>query len=183
LAAFPAFLRSPGINALLGQIGELDAERVALLQQQRRDDDPRVAGIRAGVASLEAQLEPLARTYGEAIAQQRDALDAEIALVNDRLARLPNQVEEAFQFAREVERLSRTSLALSAQRVELRLGTIGEGGEARVVDIAYPQWKRSFPSKPLTLVAGAFAGLALGVALALGGVGLPRRQADVARAP
>jgi uncharacterized protein involved in exopolysaccharide biosynthesis len=176
LAAYPAFLRSPAINELLGRIGALEAERVALLQQQRRDDDPRVAGIRAAVASLEAELEPLARTYAEAIAQQRLSLDAEIGSVNDRLARLPGQVEEGFHFSSEVERLSRASLALNAQRVELRLATIGEGGEARAVDVARPQWRRSFPSRPLTLIASGFAGLALGAVLVLAGVrGTPSR--------
>ena len=167
LAAYPAFLRSPAINELLGKIGTLEAERVALLAQQRREDDPKVAAARASITSLESELEPLARTYGEAIGQQRAALDAEIASLSARLAQLPDQVEAAFQFGSEVERLSRTSLALNAQRVELRLATIGEGGEARVVDVAHPQWKRTFPSTILTLILGVAAGLALGFALAL----------------
>jgi tyrosine-protein kinase Etk/Wzc len=167
LAAYPAFLRSPAINELLGRIGGLEAERASLLARQRRDDDPAVAAARAGLTQLERELEPLARTYGDAIAQQRAALDAEIADVSAQLAKLPGQVESAFQHEQVVERLARTSLALNAQRVELRLATIGEGGEARVVDVARPQWKRSFPSRPLTLVLGAIAGLAIGLAVAV----------------
>jgi tyrosine-protein kinase Etk/Wzc len=167
LAAYPAFLRSPAINELLGRIGALEADRASLLERQRREDDPAVAAVRASIAKLESELEPLARTYVDAIGQQRVALDSEIALVNSRLAQLPGQVESAYQYAREVERLSRTSLALNAQRVELRLATIGEGGEARAVDVAQVQWKRSYPSKMLTLLMGLVAGLALGVALAL----------------
>ena len=167
LAAYPEFLRSLAINELLGRIVALEAEHVALLQQMRREDDPKVAAVRVSIASLESQLEPLARTYGEAIAEQRATLDTEIASLSARLAQLPQQVEVAFQLVSEVERLSRTSLALNAQRVELRLATIGEGGEARTVDVAYARWKRSFPSTILTLIVGTAAGFALGFALSL----------------
>lgn len=179
LAAYPAFLRSPAISELLGRIGELEAERVALLKQQRREDDPRVAGIRASVASLEAELEPLARTYAASIARQRGALDQEVARVTARLDQLPDQVEEAFKYSTEVERLAKTSLALNAQRVDLRLATVGEGGEARVVDVAHAQWRRTFPSRPITLLAAGLAGLAIGAALVLGGAGV-RRDSGIA---
>lgn len=174
LGAYPQFLRSPAISELLSRIGELDAERAGLLQQQRREGDPRVAGIRASVASLEAELEPLVRTYTDAVTEQRATLDKEIASVAARLDQLPDQVERSFRFSADVERLSRTSLALNAQRVELQLATVGEGGEARAVDVARPQWRRSFPRPAITLLAAGIAGLALGAALVLGGVGARR---------
>ncbi|HVZ47791.1 MAG TPA: hypothetical protein VG916_03335, partial [Gemmatimonadaceae bacterium] len=174
IGAYPAFLRSPAISELMGRIGDLDVERAGLLKQQRRQDDPRVAGVRAGVDSLEALLEPMARTYAASVTDQRATLDQEIASVTARLDQLPDQVEDAFKYSSEVERLSRTSLALNAQRVELRLATVGEGGEARAIDIARPQWKRSFPLPSITLLAAGLAGLLAGTALVLGGVGARR---------
>lgn len=178
LGAYPAFLRSPAIAEMLGRVGALDAEREALLKQQRRDDDPRVAGLRASVASLEAELEPLAQTYSASITDQRAALDKEVALVTARLDQLPDQVEEAFKHSADVERLAKTSLALNAQRVELRLATVGEGGDARAIDVAQPQWRRSFPRRSITLLAAGFAGLAIGAALVLGGVGARTSAGD-----
>jgi uncharacterized protein involved in exopolysaccharide biosynthesis len=176
LAAYPAFLRSPAINELLGKIGGLEAQRVALLEKQHTDNDPEVVAIRASVANLEGQLEPLARTYYEAIANQRATVDAEIARMSERLAQMPVQVEAAFQHARDVERLAKTSLALNAQRVSLRLATVSEGGQARVVDVARPQWQKSFPSKPITLLLGLIAGGLLGIGLSLGrAYNTPRR--------
>lgn len=171
LGAYPAFLKSPAISDIIGRIGALDAERVSLLAQSRREDDPRIVAVRASVTSLEAQLEPLARTYGQSIVRERTTVDGEIDRINARLAALPDQVERGFRYSTEVERLSRTLLALHAQRVQLRLAAVGEGGDARVVDVARTQWRRSFPSRPITLIASVFAGLAVGAALVLLGVG------------
>ncbi len=181
LGAYPQFLRSPAISELVGRISTLEAEAQALLKQQRREADPQVAGIRASVVSLEAELEPLARSYGASVTEQRSSLDREIAMVTARLDQLPGQAEEAFKYSSEVERLSRTSLALNAQRVELRLATVAEGGEARAIDIAQPQWRRSFPRPTITLLAAGLAGLAIGTALVLGGVGVGATPGDPGR--
>ncbi|MBM3854231.1 MAG: hypothetical protein FJ399_13910 [Verrucomicrobia bacterium] len=175
LAAYPSFLRSPAINQLLGRIGELDAQRVAMTVQGRREADPAVIAAAQSSAELERQLVPLATTYAQAIANQRGSLDRAIDSLNTLLTGLPRQVESAFQHEKEVETLSRTSLALNAQRVELRLATVGEGGDARIVDQARPQWRRSFPLPMPTLALSLLAGFALGLSAAL--FAGPRRTA------
>ena len=174
LAAYPSFLRSPAINQLLGRIGELDAQHVALTVQGRRDGDPAVIAAAQASAELERQLVPLATTYAQSIAIQRGSLDHAIDTLNTLLTRLPQQVELAFQHQKQVEQLSRTSLALNAQRVELRLATVGEGGDARAVDQARPRWRRSFPLPLPTLTLSLLAGFALGLAAAL--LAGPKRQ-------
>jgi len=79
LAAYPSFLKSPGINDLLAQLGKLEAERAVLLQQ-RTENEPNVAGRTAGIKVIEAQLLPLANTYAAALAKQRAELERERAI-------------------------------------------------------------------------------------------------------
>jgi uncharacterized protein involved in exopolysaccharide biosynthesis len=166
LAAYPTFLRSQGINDLLSQLVRLEAERVAL-QQQRTNEDPSVTARTEAIRVVEAQLLPLARTYGASLARQREQFE----LVRDSLDRmldsLPGTTETSVALQRDLKRLTQTSLAVQGQRVEARLAAIGEGGEARQVDFAAPSKKPVFPTPVLALGVGSAAGLILGVIAAL----------------
>jgi uncharacterized protein involved in exopolysaccharide biosynthesis len=181
LAAYPTFLKSPAINDFLAQIARLETERVALLQT-RGAADPAVIARAEGVKQLELQLQPLARTYADAVARQHATLQLAADSVQRVMRALPAQAEEAYALQLERERLAKTALAVQAQKVELQLNTIGEGGEARQVDMAEPLRKATFPPRVMTLVLGAVAGLAFGLVLALVAVSTgPVRNADDVR--
>jgi len=166
LAAYPSFLKSPGINDLLAQLGKLEAERAVLLQQ-RTENEPNVAGRTAGIKVIEAQLLPLANTYAAALAKQRAELERERDSFDRRLESLPGTAESALTLQRDVKRLTSTELAVQAQRLEARLAAIGEGGDARQVDVAEPGKKPAFPTPVISYGVGGGAGLVLGVIAAL----------------
>lgn len=181
LAAYPTFLKSPGINDFLAQIARLETERVALLQT-RGAADPAVIARADGVKQLELQLLPLARTYADAVARQHATLQLAADSVQRVMRALPAQAEETYALQLERERIAKTALAVQAQKVELQLNTIGEGGEARQVDVAEPQRKATFPPMAMTLVLGVVAGLAFGIVIALVAVSTgPVRSADDVR--
>ena len=166
LAAYPSFLKSPGINDLLSQLARLETERVAL-QQQRTDAEPSVAARVEGIRVIEAQLLPLARTYAASLARQREQLELVRDSLDRRLESLPGTAESSLALQRDLKRLTQTSLAVQAQRVEARLAAIGEGGEARQVDEAVPGKKPVFPTRALAFGVGGGAGVVFGVIAAL----------------
>lgn len=166
LAAYPSFLKSPGINDLLAQLGRLEGERAVLLQQ-RTDKEPNVAGRADAIKALESQLLPLANTYSGALGKQRAELERVRDSLDRRLESLPGTAESALTIQRDVKRLAATELAVQAQRVEARLAAIGEGGDARQVDFAEPSKKPAFPTPAISFGVGGGAGLVLGVIAAL----------------
>ena len=166
LAAYPAFLKSPGINDLLGLLSRLEAEKVALLQQ-RSEIEPNVMARTEGIKVLEAQLLPLARTYAASLSKQHAELERAKDSLDTVLETLPGTAESAVALQRDVRRLSQTELAVQVQRVEAKLAAIGEGGEARQVDVAEPSKKPVFPTRTIALGVGGAAGLVLGVIAAL----------------
>ena len=166
LAAFPAFLRSAGINDLLSQLVRLESERLTLLETHT-ERDPAVAGRTEAIKNTEAQLLPLARTYGDALSRNMNQLRTSADSVDGLLAAMPVIGARFFELTREVQRLNAMALALQGERLTLRLATIAEGGRARQVDVAEPTKKPAWPSTKLFLALGAVGGLLLGLVLAL----------------
>jgi uncharacterized protein involved in exopolysaccharide biosynthesis len=166
LAAYPSFLKSPGINELLSQLGKLEAERAGMLQD-RTPNEPTVAGRTAGIKALEAQLLPLATTYAASLARQRQELERMRDSLDGSLEALPGAAESWLTLTREVKRMTATELAVQAQRLEARLAAIGEGGDARQVDFAEPSKKPAFPTPAISYGVGGGAGLVFGVIAAL----------------
>jgi uncharacterized protein involved in exopolysaccharide biosynthesis len=183
LAAYPSFLKSDAINALLTQMATLETERTRLLER-RTERDPEVIAIAASVENLERQLAPLARAYASSLDRQAEELDRQLAVVESRLAALPGQAEASLQGQRDVKLLSSTFAGLQAQIVDARLAAIGEGGQVRRIDVAEPPKKPSFPRPTVTLLLGTLGGLLVGVVWALGRGALDGRlwsRADVER--
>lgn len=165
LAAFPAFLRSTAVNDLLSQLVRLESERLTLLETHT-ERDPAVTGRAAAIRNIEAQLLPLARTYGDALARNQSELRASADSVDRLVAGLPVTGEKFYELSRDVQRLNAMSMALQSQRLQLRLATITEGGKARQVDVAEPTKKPAWPAIWLLWTLGAVAGLMAGMALA-----------------
>lgn len=167
LTAFPAFLRAPGINGILQQLTELETERTKLLAT-RTERDADVVALTEGIAALERNLLPLARTYAASLDRQTEELAREQRTIEDRLAQLPGQAESALRRQRDVRRLSQLVLGLQAQMIDVRLAALGEGGQVRQVDVALPPKRPLFPRAVWVLPAGLLLGLLGGVMWALG---------------
>lgn len=165
LAAYPAFLRSPGINELLSQLSTLETERTRLLER-RAPEDPEIVALSASIQDLEAQLAPLARSYAASLRRQREELNGQLAVGQRILGVLPGAAQSAGRLTREVLQLSQVHTAVQAQLVEARLAAIGEGGDVRRLDVATPPKKPEFPRPLLTLGAGAIAAAVLGLLMA-----------------
>lgn len=166
IAGFPALLRSPAVNELVAELGRRETERT-LLRASATDRDPRVQALSEAIEGLRAQLVPMALTYAGALARQQDAYEARLAESQAVSRALPASAARALMAQVEVERLTKLHLALGAQLLEARLAALGEGGDVRIVDRAIAPRKVSFPRRSITLAVGLFAGLAVGLILAL----------------
>jgi hypothetical protein len=184
LAAFPAFLKSPAINTILGQIATLETERTRLLER-RTPKDPEVVALTQSIGDLERQLEPLARSYAAALDGQTNELRREEARLERQLAALPRDAEGNLRRQRDVKRLTQTLLGLQAQLLDVRLAAVSEGGQVRVVDPAVAPKKIRFPRPLPTFAVAALLGLVLGTVWAAAGGALGARvrtPADAERA-
>jgi uncharacterized protein involved in exopolysaccharide biosynthesis len=166
VAGMPALLRSPAVNELVAELGRRETERRLLLAEVT-ERDPRAVALAEAIADLRQQLEPLARTYAQALESQRGTYAAQLARTDARLQGLPAAGERQYLAQVEVDRLTRLNLALATQVLEARLAALGEGGDVRVVDAAVVPRRADFPRPSITLLGGAFAGLLLGLVLAL----------------
>jgi uncharacterized protein involved in exopolysaccharide biosynthesis len=166
VAAFPTFLRSQGINDLLSQLSTLETKRLQLLSTLTAQD-PAVLAATEGVKNIEAQLPPLARVYASSLDRERADISRQLDTLTSAIERLPTNSEAGLRLQRNVLQLAQVNAAVRAQLVEAKLDAVGDGGDVRLLDVAQPPRKVSFPQPALTLAAGAGAGLVIGVLVAL----------------
>ena len=166
LAAFPAFLKSGGINDLLSRISELETRRTTLLET-RLETDRDVVGLDKSISDLENQLVPLGKAYAGALQRQRTEIEGQLATMSAQLDQFPGEAQTSGRLVREVKRLGLTYAALQTQLVEARLSAIAEGGDIRALDTASVPKKVAFPDPAITTAAGLGAGLMVGLLLAL----------------
>jgi tyrosine-protein kinase Etk/Wzc len=166
LAAYPSFLKSPGINDLLRQQSELETERTRLLER-RLESDAEVVALTRSIANVEGQLVPLAKAYSTALQRQRSELRSQLGTMAATLSAFPGEAQSSARLVREVKRLGLTYAALQTQLVEARLSAIAEGGDVRALDTATIPKKVAFPEPVLTAGVGLGAGLIVGLLLAL----------------
>jgi len=166
LAAFPSFLKSPGINDLLSRISELETQRTRLLET-RLETDQDVVALTQSIANLESQLVPLGKAYSGALQKQRSEIEGQLATMGAQLDQFPGEAQTSGRLVREVKRLGLTYAALQTQLVEARLSAIAEGGDIRALDVATVPKRVAFPNPVITTGAGLGAGLVIGLLLAL----------------
>ena len=166
LAAYPAFLRSSGVNEMLKQLTELETERTRLLER-RTERDPEVIALSTSIANVEGQLLPLGRAYAAALTRQGEELDRQLGTLGRALRTFPAAAQSSARHIRDVLRLNQIYTALQTQLVQARLSALTEGGDVRALDVAVPPRKPSFPEPYLTTGVAAVAGLFIGVLAAL----------------
>jgi len=166
LAAYPTFLKSPGINELLGQLVKVQTDRTQLLER-RLETDPEAVAMAQSAKNIENQISALTLSYKASLDHQRADLNSQLDSIRVALGTFPGAVESSGRLQRRAKELAQTYTALQAQLVDARLAAIGEGGDVRLLDVATPPKKVAFP-RPLTTVGiGVGAGLFVGLVLAL----------------
>ena len=166
LAAYPAFLKSPAINALLTQIGELETERSKLLVT-RLETDSEVVALSKSIRNLEGQLGPMAGAYESSLKRQHQDLSLQLDSMRTALGTFPAELASGNRLQRSVLQLSQVQTAMQAQLVEARIAAVTEGGNVQPLDIAEPPMRVAFPRPVPTMAAGVGGGLLLGVAIAM----------------
>lgn len=166
LAAYPVFLRGSSVSPLANQLSDMEAHRIRLLER-RTERDPEVRALDENIRQVQANIVGMARSYASSITRQREQLQSRLDNIQNALLALPAAAERGGRLQRDVIRLSQISTALEAQLVEARLGTIGEGGEIRQIDVAVPQRKPAFPNPWITMGIGTAGGLLAGMVAAL----------------
>lgn len=166
LAAYPAFLKSPAINALLSQIGELETERSKLLVT-RLDSDSEVVALSKSIHNLEGQLGPMAAAYESSLKRERQDLAQQLDSLRTALGAFPAALASGNRLQRGVLQLSQVQSAMQAQLVEARVAAISEGGNVQSLDVAQPPMEVAFPRPLPVMSAGLGAGLLAGVAIAM----------------
>lgn len=166
VAGFPALLRSPAVNEIVGQMAMLEVQRDTLLAELT-PTAPRIRAIDDAVDGLRDQLVPLARTYAEAITRQRVILSERMQRLREGNPDVARAGEALVNAEAEVKALSTLLLGISSQRLDARLAAIGEGGVVRVVDAAVTPRRPRFPRPMPVLAVGMLVGLGLGIVSAL----------------
>jgi len=166
LAAYPAFLKSPAINALLTQIGELETERSKLLVT-RLETDSEVVALSKSIRTLEGQLGPMAGAYESSLKRQHQDLSLQLDSLRTTLGAFPAELASGNRLQRSVLQLSQVQTAMQAQLVEARIAAVTEGGNVQSLDIAEPPMRVAFPRPIPTMAAGLGGGLLVGLAIAM----------------
>lgn len=167
VAGNPSFVKSPALNQLVVQLAELEVERQRLLATLT-PSAPLVQSTDSAIVGLRSQLVPMARTYSEGLAGQIAVESDRVASLQRSLASVPRAGETLQREQAEVEVLGKMLTAVSTQLLEARLLAIDEGGVVRVIDVAVPPRKPSFPAPVWTILLGMVLGLGLGVFVAIG---------------
>jgi uncharacterized protein involved in exopolysaccharide biosynthesis len=166
LAVYPAFLKSAGINELLGQLVRVETDRTQLLGRRLETDRDVIALTQSG-ANIEGQIKALAASYKASLDKERIDLTSQLDTIQRTLGTFPGAAESSGRLQRQAKQLAQTYAALQAQLVEARLAAIGEGGDVRLLDPATAPKKVVFPRTLTTLGIGIGAGLFVGLILAL----------------
>ncbi|HSQ30261.1 MAG TPA: Wzz/FepE/Etk N-terminal domain-containing protein [Gemmatimonadaceae bacterium] len=166
LAAYPTFLKSSAINAMLTQIGELETERSKLLVT-RLDSDSDVVALSKSIRNLEGQLSPMATAYESSLGRQRYDMGQQLDSLQTALGAFPAALASGNRLQRNVVQLSQVHAALQAQLVDARVAAISEGGNVQSLDVAQPPMNVAFPRPLPVLAAGLGGGVFVGLAIAL----------------
>jgi hypothetical protein len=166
LAAHPAFIRGSSVSPMVSQLSDLEITRTRLLER-RTERDPEVQVLDKSIASVNASIVAMARSYAGATTRQREQLEQRLDSVQQELFALPAANERVGRLQRDVLRQTQLYTALQAQLVEARLGAIDEGGQVRQIDEAAMPKKPSFPAPLLTMGLGMAGGVVAGIIAAL----------------
>jgi succinoglycan biosynthesis transport protein ExoP len=167
LAALPSTSQSPELSAALTDLNTKRAQLRAL-QQQYTNEHPIIQRLAADIQTQETQTIPrLGQALLGQLEQRAGIIDGWINSASTDLQRIPPRMIEEARLRRNVEVAERLHTNLRERFEEARLATASVIPDVRVLDRASAP-EGPVGSKGLQFLAlGLFAGLALGVAIAI----------------
>lgn len=176
LATFPTLISNRAIQDLLVALTELENDRSALLLL-RSEQNADVRQLSARITEIETSLQQLGAQYLEALDGQLAPVNDALAAMDAELLALPERQTTLLRLLREAKMLSEGYVALQAQLRQTEVLDAIRRDAVRVVDApvaAHPD-DPQFPKPLVHLVLALVLGLsAAGVVVALRGA-LPQR--------
>ena len=145
-------------------------QRIDALEKAAASADPAAPPVDPAVAALQ-QREREAKLEVEAQRARLADVDRRIAAFQARVEAAPRREQEILGLTRDYQKLSENYTALLSKKLDAemasRLEQQQKGQQFRVLDPAYLPERPSFPNRGLFALAGALAGILLGVGFAV----------------
>jgi tyrosine-protein kinase Etk/Wzc len=165
LLAFPSLLANQTVSELFRSLAELETERSQLLNL-RRPADPDVQVLTERIEELERQLRDIAVNYLNGLNKQVASLDRVLGEFRRDLSEVPAKEVQYARLYRQAQVLDEIYTLLQTRLKEAEIVAAVEDPSVRIVEPAQLPLEPIRPNKPLSLVLGLLAGLALGAGLA-----------------
>jgi polysaccharide chain length determinant protein (PEP-CTERM system associated) len=154
--------KHPDVKALLS--------RIAALESAASSTAPSSAPIDPAAAAAQRRLEESRREVQDLKVRLAE-VDKRISAFQARVEAAPERQQEILGITRDYQKLSDSYTQLLSKKLEAEMASRLEqryrGQQFRVIDPAYLPVQPSFPNRRLFALAGALAGLLLGVGLAV----------------
>jgi uncharacterized protein involved in exopolysaccharide biosynthesis len=160
--------RHPDVKALLSRIVALEAAASASAADARAEpNEPRVDPV---AAAAQRRLQE-ARKEVEVLRARLADVDRRIGAFQARVEAAPRREQEMLSLTRDYQKMSENYTQLLSRKLDAetaaRLEQRSKGQQFRMIDPAYLPVQPSFPDRQLFAIAGALAGLMLGIGLAV----------------
>jgi succinoglycan biosynthesis transport protein ExoP len=154
----------PDVKSLEARIAALEAARAGVGGTAAAPADPAAAA--AAARQREARIEV------DSLRERLADVDRRIAAFQARVEAAPRREQEILGLTRDYQKLSDNYTQLLAKKLDAemaaRLEEKEKGQQFRVLDPAFQPVNPSFPNRGLFALGGIFAGLLIGVSLAIG---------------
>jgi len=161
IAAYPAFLVTPSIQAILQSLIELENERASLLVR-RTESSIDVRGIDQRIGELEGNLLQTARSYLDGVNSELGIVDATVSRFAAELGTVPATELEFMRLSRQQKLLEQIYLLVQTNLKETEMQGASEPDGIRVLDFALAPREPVFPRPRLSLALALVFGLMLG---------------------
>ncbi len=164
--AFPSLLQDQSAAVLLGSLAQVEGQRAELLIR-RTPADSDVQVLTARIKEIETQLQGIAESFQQSLANQVAAREAEAARFGSQLDALPAKELQSARRERDARVLNDLWVLVQTRLKEAEItGAVGDS-PVRLVDAAVPPLRPVRPSLPINLALSLVLGTLVGVTLSL----------------
>lgn len=164
--AFPSLLQNQSASVLLGALAQVETQRADMLIR-RTPADVDVQALTGRVREIEAQLQGIAESFHQGLANQVAALEDEASRFGAQLDALPLKELQSARRERDARMLNELWVLVQTRLKESEItGSVGDP-TVRLVDAAVPPLRPVSPSLRINLALSLVLGTMIGVMLSL----------------
>ena len=164
--AFPSLLRNESAAVLLRALAEVESQRAELMIR-RTPADSDVQVLTGRIREIETQLQGIAESFQQGLANQVASLESEAARFGLELDALPEKELQSARRERDALVLNDLWVLVQTRLKESELtGAVGDP-TVHLVDAASPPLRPVRPSLPINLAVGLVLGSLIGVTVSL----------------